>query len=978
MDLNRIIDQVLSEKLIQSSQQSKLSNAVPQIIPPSIDMKEVVGDSSSDPALTGGFAKGTEKLLADQSLPLQDPRLTAMKNLNVLNIGAPKSVRAFISLGQMSDPDLQKKNINTQLMSHYKEKGLISDDYDFGLRIGPASKQFEFKDPNFGGQYNIIDPIGLEGGDFADLAGDIPTLVSEAFAGYYGSRKGSFVKGLTYSAAAAYITEMLRLKGMQLAGKLPENLNLDDFHSTALDTAQWSALGGAGGQIAYKVMRPLLSTVGLLPPKLRMDMDEDTFIKAWNSYKDSPEAMLAKELDVQPTSAQVAQIGAMKAPASEKAKFEDVASLLALEEKKVMTSPSVKTGAEVRIPTIEAKAKATDILKTKAGEGVETSRIPNIDEKSYLEVGQFVKEASKNNYEQAVNVLNKNVDDQIVDLETQLSNIVDLPDNVVTPGKVGEVLKETLAQSYVKIKKGFDRSYENIYKTWEDATGITRDTILKEGQVIKPAELLNEVETIKKTFANRAFVDKEEKELINNIYNTFTVLNPNTNRRKLVPVSLKTITENLRDLKRLERQAYKKRLSGADAPYADTLSNLVEKLEKTRSRVLSRKGVPEGLSDSLKALDDSFASFATKFRSTQTSAIAKIRKRTTTPEDAFNILFKKDSKGQSQVSELTDELKKAENLELNEYVSDSIRNKWLNTVVTRDRRTNAITSINLKAHENFINEYGTLFNNFLSNAERRALSTGTVKEFGEELVKTQVNKAQKLNELKTLLKLEGGELLKPETLFKEVWQQKEISKFSRALPLIKQNDEIFDSFKALIYKDMFDPQNKMTLKQGNLIVPNLDNFIPYIQNNKAKLQDVFGSEYVTNLEKVVDAIRPALTDVVPRSVKEDNNIVTTALRSFVGVFTRPGRILTAINKARGRLREDALVQGLINPEKLALMAKATKFSPEHSQAVTTLGRIFFGDDRAYATEDEMLNVDRPETAKALILELERNRRNSNR
>ena len=191
-------------------------------------------------------------------------------------------------------------------------------------------------------------------------------------------------------------------------------------------------------------MRPLLSTVGLLPPKLRMDMDEDTFIKAWNSYKDSPEAMLAKELDVQPTSAQVAQIGAMKAPASEKAKFEDVASLLALEEKKVMTSPSVKTGAEVRIPTIEAKAKASDILKTKAGEGVETSRIPNIDEKSYLEVGQFVKEASKNNYEQAVNVLNKNVDDQIVDLETQLSNIVDLPDNVVTPGKVGEVLKETL------------------------------------------------------------------------------------------------------------------------------------------------------------------------------------------------------------------------------------------------------------------------------------------------------------------------------------------------------------------------------------------------------------------------------------------------------------------------------------------------------------------------------------------------------
>ena len=209
-------------------------------------------------------------------------------------------------------------------------------------------------------------------------------------------------------------------------------------------------------------MRPLLSTIGLLPPKLRMDMDEETFIKAWNSYKDTPEAVLAKELDVQPTSAQVAQIAAQKAPEGKKAPFEDVASLLALEEKRVMSSPSIKTGSAVRTPIIEAKAKATDILRTKAGEGVETSRIPNIDEKSYLEVGQFVKEASKNNYEQAVNVLNKNVDDQIIDLETQLSNIVDLPDNVVTPGKVGEVLKETLDQSYVKIKKGFERSYENI------------------------------------------------------------------------------------------------------------------------------------------------------------------------------------------------------------------------------------------------------------------------------------------------------------------------------------------------------------------------------------------------------------------------------------------------------------------------------------------------------------------------------------
>ena len=68
-----------------------------------------------------------------------------------------------------------------------------------------------------------------------------------------------------------------------------------------------------------------------------------------------------------------------------------------------------------------------------------------------------------------------------------------------------------------------------------------------------------------------------------------------------------------------------------------------------------------------------------------------------------------------------------------------------------------------------------------------------------------------------------------------------------------------------------------------------------------------------------------------------------------------------------------MIQGLIDPDKLAAMARASKLSPTHSAAVQTLGRIFFGGDRS-APYDEDLNVEKPTSAEEIIKNLEANRR----
>ena len=82
----------------------------------------------------------------------------------------------------------------------------------------------------------------------------------------------------------------------------------DDILKTALNTAKWSALGGTGGLLLYKFGRPFLSKLGLVPQGLRFDLDEDSFLKAYDSYTKTGAKKSAEEIGVVPSSAQVAKI----------------------------------------------------------------------------------------------------------------------------------------------------------------------------------------------------------------------------------------------------------------------------------------------------------------------------------------------------------------------------------------------------------------------------------------------------------------------------------------------------------------------------------------------------------------------------------------------------------------------------------------------------------------------------------------------
>ena len=966
------------DEIFQDAEKARLqaaSNAVNKTAP----IPTAALDAIQNRLMTSSF--DNTQLENDLSMTAFDPSQEQidMNLAGVSNQGIPASLRAKISIGGVTNPEVNKKNVLFNLKNYFKEEGLIDDNYDFGLRIGPQSKRLEFKDPRNNGQYNVLDPLGaadLFTGDLADLAGDIPTVIAEVTAGlgttFIPGIGQSGVANIAAASAAAFATELARLKLARETGILSPDITNDDILRQALDTAKWSALGGAGGQLLYKFGRPILSKLGILSPKLRFDMDEASFIKAYDSWVKTPAAKTSAEARVQPSSAQmvIASIDEPGISAAEKANRIQIARELAREEELLAKSSTSSVGSAVSTPSLKKQILASSEVDKAVKGNVTDGMPPNVEtidtsEFALQKVGQGVRTGITESVELSKSAVNNFYKNELKEIDTIIDDAANLPASVANSSQVGTSVKEAIGNAYELANQRFSTKYESLYKTWSEKTGISIDNVVIGKGGIKPTEAARIAANLKKTFADRPFLSPEELKVVNKVYDAF-VVSEKGGAIGVKNISLRTLNENLRDLRRLERKAYLKSLKGEDTPYPETISSMVGALEQARNRVLSRANAPKGLADELKLLDDGFAEFSKKFRNSQLSAVAKLR-TAKNPEAAFNLVMTPDKTGRTAVLEVADLLKKdPKNGDVLVQVGDSIREQWLKNVVKRNS-DGVITKVDTNAHNAFVEKYGTVMKEYLSPEALAKLNNAS--DFGEVITQINAKRIASLSELDETLELGGALLREPEKLFSLVWQPENITRFQKVIPILNREPQLKRIFQARVFKEMTDQDAGLVQNLNGVMIPDVGLMGSYIRNNKDKLGLLFSPEYVQNLNKVLAAMKPALINVSARVAKEENSVLLTGARSFVGVFTRPGRILTFINKIRGKAKEDALVQALIDPDKLRAMAQASKMSPGHSQAVKVLGRIFIGNDGdgSSRTGDlDDLNVPKPSAAKAIL------------
>jgi hypothetical protein len=936
-----LLDDIIDQRLMQASQQATSTAAIPQVtarLPATGIRPAIVG--------TAGMYTPTGTLMPEDELtsgvqPDEPSAFDLAQQSGILNEGIPTKLRAEISTTSLFDDELNKKNIEFNLQRYFKNEGLIDDSYDLGLRIGPSSGKLEFKDPRFEGKYNVLDPFAtLENymdvpGDLADISADtILPIVSEVTAGTLAAFTPGVgqtgVPSIAAASIAAGVSSMARLKFAQLQGYLPQEVGDEQIIKQALQESKLSAIFGVGGAAAFKVLQPVFRAVGLASPKFSFDIDEATFIKAYDEYMASPAGKMATEKGITPSSAQVLEAAAAKAGPAEAGAMQAAATELAEREALIATSPSRETAEALLTPSRTAALTAEKAVKEATQEapmpiGVE-GQAARMGEVERLRLGESIQEEAATRLNVQTAQTKALTDDALMNVEKAIDDAVNLPSSVADASSIGNAAKEAIGKSYENASAAIGKQYEDLFSRWSDSTGISIDSVIVGKGGIKPSEAARVAADIRKTFADRPFLNDAERKVVNKVYDNF-VLGEKGGAISVKDVSLRTINENIRDLRRLERQAYRKTLTGEDAPYPETLSKMVDALEKARGRVISRKDAPAGLADELKVLDDSFADFSRKFRNTQLSAIAKLR-NAKNPEAAWNLLFQKDRTGKTAVLDIASELKTPVNASLYYDVGAAVRKKWQDTVVKRDSR-GQVQKIDVAAHNRFIDEYGAVMDTYLSQGERAAL--GSASEFSEQVIQVQAKQKTTLEKISRQFDLGGGKAVEPETIFENTWKADRFSKFDQVHLLLRESPELLDTYKAFVYKDIWNPAAGRTKTVNGREVMDPVAMRQYIDGNKDKLSTLFGQEYVQNLRTVVDATEAALTDVPTRGARKEGNMLTGLIRGYVGMFTRPGRFLTAFNKVRGNVKEDALTTALANPRAMAEAAKASMKSPLSSE-----------------------------------------------
>ena len=293
MSVDPVLDAIITDRLNAASAAAATGRQIPTA-QPLVPIDQVSPFFNS----IGTGQIPLEQILGPEERPKSKGRLT--QEAGILNEGVPTGLRFELSTTTLFNPELQKKNVEHNLRRYFEGEGLITDDYDLGLRIGPVSQRLEFRDPRFDGKYNVVDPFGPQDilGDVADISMDtLLPIATEVTAGVGTAMIPGVgqIPGAPIAAAglAATATSLGRLKYAQNQGFLSDEITDEDIVAQALKEGGFSIAFGIGGQAAFKMLRPILRTMGLASPKMAFDIDEQTFIRAYEKYMSSPKGKAA-------------------------------------------------------------------------------------------------------------------------------------------------------------------------------------------------------------------------------------------------------------------------------------------------------------------------------------------------------------------------------------------------------------------------------------------------------------------------------------------------------------------------------------------------------------------------------------------------------------------------------------------------------------------------------------------------------------
>ena len=833
------------------------------------------------------------------------PTTSELAEKSGVSLTNPADGRAIASLGyDQSQKMLAIKNTMSKVF-----------DQDIDVRVGPSTGELEYYNPKIE-KYALVNQPGLDMGDVKAMSGDLMVIIPDLAATIGVGYLTGGTLAITAGAAAAMAGEYARLKLGQAYG-----LNLD-----MTDEQMWRATGTAAGISFGAGVLGLgaLKTIKSINNMIKGRVVSDEALEALSSSTVKETDAVAKTINDTLDSAKIN--GNLKYTLAQATDDVDLlASQHAFENSKALGK--VSEFREFGRDQAEALNNYFGFLKSGFGtlkNVTPATEIKTISQKiaesgsekipTTFDAGVMVQDVIKKSQDPIIkNIVNK----QIQSEELLTRSVFNLPDGSA---------KITGTETRSIIKNLGDTYKKTVKEAGESLDGAAKSKMINTEIIAKSIAELSEKEAA--SFVNAAKAEGIFKPKL------FAQL---ANKNGSIPLA--RARETLKSLNQIIKE---KGITGSVTGESVSLGKIM-KLKSAFTKQIN-KNAGKAYTNELEYFNDLVIRNKQLLNNETISKLTSIENGILkiADEDVFLTTFKKGLGSGKAAKEVYDVI--SQSPAALEAYKNSIYQFYKTKVLTKGVP-------NTVKHDAFIKNYEAPLRQFFNEAEFTKISrVGGLQKY--------IEKSAKISKQTTdnLFKSFGGKLenASPQDIFKKIYGPDKIGEIRELKNILKNNPEVLKAFQRNVLSDLSDKilvsNDRLGMKV--LSAKALDDYLVGKggeKGHKVVLEQIFGKEYVNNLEILNKALK--ILERKAPSVQAQGffgNVLTDILRTHLGQFTKPGRMLTAARRVFTSASNRVIANALLNPQSLKLLIELKKLKPGTKRTTIILhklgGHVFIDDD----------------------------------
>ena len=825
------------------------------------------------------------------------------------------------------------------LQKNYAEDYNIPRTYDYDVRVEPNTRELIFNDPLNNNQPTVINPPGLNKGDFLAF---VEPLAAEITAGISGGVVGGVATGgnpvaiaggaIAAETTATFVWRLNNLNYLKEQGYLPEDYNIV---GQAMKEAGMTALFGLGAIPVFKLVKFAMG-VSKVPDTL---LKEEEFLEAFETLKQAGEdtaVMTAPQMMIRAADEGVeitSPVEGLEAGLRNLSQTEDPQAQ-ALRD---IYAEQERMGRELVPEPFEAQGITRELVEEEGSAGARALR------------GEEIRGIAQETIETSPKFVQ--AEKELLDLGIESDNLFrGIADGSIDPATAGAQIRASFSAAEDSANKLVDEAYENA----------KRLANFKPNQ--KPydySKLLAPTKRFKNILNQQAFADPQQKKIVNGIIESI---------EKGVKKSDAVFTQDLSNLRSIIRQ------NVAMGNNVDELVTFRKTLESIRAQTLKDSGNKQAYDEFIRAenlyrqkMEDFNNDQIKRLLNLQTVSNDLYRQGDKTAYNGFVTFLRNNITPQADGSLkspkfVDDVLFDPENTTGLLGLKGGIYNSYIDEVV--ETVGGVMRPKSPRAHETWMAKNENIVNKFFTEDEIQQFTNAEqfIKTFKQrELALTRARDAIAKN---TNLSDVAKNFKSPEDLFNNTWSPGKITATKEVYDALTNNgsQELIDAYKSYIFKDI----QEKTQRRGALNQKVYDGtqLQDYINNNKDNLEIWFGDKFTEQLGDIARRLR-AFDDPRVSAVRKADDPTLDALnslaRAYVGLFTTPGRVMTAAKRILTGRADYKTIEILSNPDKMYEAITKDKLfkSPAVKGLVRALGRIYYRED--VAEEEPTTDVTPEET-----------------